>query len=80
MLLCLPTSQHVRSVIFDKGGLAETMAPGSLIIDQTSGDPEETKAIAKQLEAHDIMLADAPVSGGATCSLGRHNVDYSGCR
>ncbi|MCH6470720.1 NAD(P)-dependent oxidoreductase [Sinomonas terrae] len=69
VLLCLPTSDHVRSVIFGHGGLAETLAPHSLIIDQTSGDPGETKAIAKELEARGITLVDAPVSGGAPAAV-----------
>ncbi|WP_311215027.1 MULTISPECIES: NAD(P)-dependent oxidoreductase [unclassified Arthrobacter] len=69
VLLCLPTSEHVRSVIFGSGGLAETLAPGSLIIDQTSGDPEATRAIAAGLASKDIAFVDAPVSGGAPAAL-----------
>jgi 3-hydroxyisobutyrate dehydrogenase len=56
-------------VIFGHGALAETLASGSLIIDQTSGDPEATKAIAEELEARGIRLVDAPVSGGAPAAL-----------
>lgn len=69
VLLCLPTSEHVRSVIFGEGGLASSLAPGSLIVDQTSGDPEATKAMAAELADYKITLVDAPVSGGAPAAL-----------
>ena len=69
VLLCLPTSDHVRTVIFGADGLAESLAPGSLIIDQTSGDPEATQAMAHDLESQNITLVDAPVSGGAPGAL-----------
>jgi 3-hydroxyisobutyrate dehydrogenase len=69
VFLCLPTSQHVRAVIFGEGGLSQTLTPGSLIIDQTSGDPQATRTIAKELESHEILLVDAPVSGGAPAAL-----------
>jgi 3-hydroxyisobutyrate dehydrogenase len=65
VLLCLPTSDHVRAVIFGDGGLAGAMDPGTLIVDQTSGDPNVTRAIAAELAELDIDLVDAPVSGGA---------------
>ncbi|PMS30144.1 3-hydroxyisobutyrate dehydrogenase [Trinickia symbiotica] len=65
ILLCLPTSAHVRTVIFGRGGLAEGVRPGTLIIDQTSGDPTETRAMASELASRQIALIDAPVSGGA---------------
>ncbi len=64
VFLCLPTSAHVRSVIFSPGGLAESMAEGSLIVDQTSGDPRETRDLAEGLSGIGIELVDAPVSGG----------------
>ena len=65
ILLCLPTSDHVRTVIFGEGGLASAARAGTLIVDQTSGDPTATRAMAAELEASGIQLMDAPVSGGA---------------
>lgn len=69
VILCLPTSEHVRSVIFGDGGVIESCQPGSLIIDQTSGDPEATRAMARDLQARDVTLVDAPVSGGASGAI-----------
>lgn len=64
IFLCLPTSDHVRAVIFGDNGIAASAKPGLLIVDQTSGDPNATRAMAKQLASRGIGLIDAPVSGG----------------
>ncbi|MDA0662875.1 MAG: NAD(P)-dependent oxidoreductase [Proteobacteria bacterium] len=64
VMTCLPTSQNVREAIFGAGGLLEGLAPGKIIIDQTTGDPNETRAMAAELRAHGVELVDAPVSGG----------------
>lgn len=66
VFLCLPTSEHVRSAIFDVGGLVEGLEPGAILIDQTTGDPNATRAMAETLLARGVELVDAPVSGGAT--------------
>ncbi|MFE5837474.1 NAD(P)-dependent oxidoreductase [Arthrobacter sp. NPDC056493] len=66
ILLCLPTSRHVRSALFDNGGLAESLRTGTIVIDQTTGDPSMTREIAKSLEAKGVTFIDAPVSGGPT--------------
>lgn len=65
VLLCLPTSKEVRAALFGASGVAESARPGTLVIDQTSGDPVETRAMAGELAARGITLVDAPVSGGA---------------
>jgi 3-hydroxyisobutyrate dehydrogenase len=62
--LCLPTSRHVREVIFGENGLSHALKPGTLIVDQTTGDPNETRAMAAELAKKGIDLIDAPVSGG----------------
>jgi len=65
VLLCLPTSDHVRSALFGAQGLAAGLKPGSLVIDQSTGDPIATRAMAQQLAERGVDLIDAPVSGGA---------------
>ena len=64
ILLCLPTSDIVRSVIFGDGGLLGEVQSGTVLIDQTSGDPMATRAMATDLRARGVELIDAPVSGG----------------
>lgn len=64
IFLCLPTSDHVREVIFGQTGLVEGLRPGTMIVDQTTGDPIATRAIAADLALKGIDLIDAPVSGG----------------
>lgn len=65
IFLCLPKSVHVRSAIFGDNGLLAGLQPGTLIVDQTTGDPNETRAMAKELAEKGIHMIDAPVSGGA---------------
>ena len=65
ILLCLPTSVHVRAAIFGADGLIDGLRPGTLIVDQTTGDPHATGAMAAELAARQVALIDAPVSGGA---------------
>jgi 3-hydroxyisobutyrate dehydrogenase len=64
IFLCLPTSKEVREVIFGDGGLATSAKRGTLFVDQTTGDPIATRAMAADLEARGFELIDAPVSGG----------------
>jgi 3-hydroxyisobutyrate dehydrogenase len=61
--LCLPTSNEVRQVLFDQG-LLEALAPDSLVVDMTTGDPAATRDMAAKVEAAGRHLVDAPVSGG----------------
>ena len=64
VMLCLPRSSNVRQAIFGEGGLIEGLEPGKILVDQTSGDPDETRAMAADLAEKGITLIDAPVSGG----------------
>lgn len=64
IMVCVPTSAIVRQVLFGKGGLAEGLAPGKIVIDQTTGDPSETRRIAAELSKLGVAMVDAPVSGG----------------
>ena len=64
VLICVPRSGDVREAIFGPGGLVEGLEPGKIVIDQTSGDPDETRAMAAELADKGIIMIDAPVSGG----------------
>jgi len=64
IMLCMPTSDEVRKVIFGEGGLVAAVKPGTVIADQTSGDPNATRAMAAELAQRGVDLVDAPVSGG----------------
>jgi 3-hydroxyisobutyrate dehydrogenase len=65
IFMCLPTSDHVRTALFGSHGIASGAVKGSLIIDQTTGDPIATRAMAQDLAKQGVYMIDAPVSGGA---------------
>jgi len=46
------------------GGIAAALAPGSVVVDMSSSNPLDTRALGPRLAAHGIALVDAPVSGG----------------
>ena len=64
IMVCVPTSAVVREVLFGKNGLSDGLAPGKIIVDQTTGDPAATRSMAAELQALGVALVDAPVSGG----------------
>ena len=64
IMICVPTSAIVRAALFAPGGLSEGLAPGALVVDQTTGDPSATQAIAVELAERGVTMLDAPVSGG----------------
>ena len=64
IITMLPNSPHVRDVCLGEGGIAETAASGTIVIDMSSIDPVESKAIGAELSKKGIRMMDAPVSGG----------------
>ena len=64
VLTCLPTSREVEELLDGADGVLAGMAPGTLLLDCTSGDPATSRRIAGRLTAAGIAFADAPVSGG----------------
>ncbi len=64
VLLSLPTSSVVRTVVLGKGGCAETLARGSVVVDMSTTEPAVIHEIARALDERGISLLDAPVSGG----------------
>jgi len=70
VLLCLPRSADVERVLFGAGGLAEGLAPGAIVVDQTSGVPDQTRAFARRLQQQGVGMMDAPVSGNQAAAQG----------
>ncbi len=64
VITMLPNSPHVRAVALGENGLAEGFGEDSILIDMSSIDPVESKAIAADLAKKGIDMLDAPVSGG----------------
>lgn len=64
VITCLPTSKEVASLLDGPDGLLASLAPGSTLLDCTSGDPATSRQIAGRLAEHGVRFVDAPVSGG----------------
>lgn len=64
LITMLPNSPQVKEVALGPGGLLENARPGTLLIDMSSIAPLAAQEIAEALQAKDIRMIDAPVSGG----------------
>ena len=61
---CLPTSAVTENVLFGPDGLSPHLSSRHIIVEMTSGDPAQSRDLARRLAESDICFADAPVSGG----------------
>ena len=64
VILSLNAAHIIRAAVFGPGGVAESAAHGTLIIDMSSIDPEATKALATDAAAKGLAWVDSPLSGG----------------
>jgi 2-hydroxy-3-oxopropionate reductase len=60
----LPNGGIVQDVLFAEGGLAATLAEGSIVVDMSSVASNETLFCSKKLKEQGVAFLDAPVSGG----------------
>ncbi len=71
VVLSLPDTDVVLQVVEGPGGILEAKSTGgsrtapTYIIDTTTGEPEETAALAQRLAEQDIYFLDAPFSGSS---------------
>jgi 3-hydroxyisobutyrate dehydrogenase-like beta-hydroxyacid dehydrogenase len=63
VFLCVTGSREVEALIRGKDGLKAHLKPGSVIVDCSTADPTSTVALAEELAAAGIALADAPLGG-----------------
>lgn len=64
LITMLPNGPEVRSVVMNPGGIYDSAAPGTLLIDMSSIAPGVSKELNAALAQKGIHMLDAPVSGG----------------
>jgi 2-hydroxy-3-oxopropionate reductase len=64
VIIMVPDTPDVEKVLFGKGGVAEGLSKGKLVIDMSSISPIATRDFAKRVNALGTDYLDAPVSGG----------------
>ena len=64
VIVIVPDTPDVKSVLFDPGGIAEGLSPGKIVVDMSSISPIETKLFAAEINKKGCDYLDAPVSGG----------------
>ena len=65
VLLSLPDSSVVRYVVEGPDGVLHAGRLPSYVIDTTTGDPDDTEALAERLAQRGIALLDATISGSS---------------
>ncbi|MBL7154607.1 MAG: NAD(P)-dependent oxidoreductase [Phycisphaerae bacterium] len=71
VILSLPNTDVVVEVVEGPGGLVKAKKPARFIIDTTTGDPDQTAALAQRLAERGIKLLDAPFSGSSQQLMNR---------
>jgi 2-hydroxy-3-oxopropionate reductase len=64
VIVMVPDTPHVESVLFSASGVAEGISKGKIVVDMSSISPLATKEFAKKINARGADYLDAPVSGG----------------
>ena len=78
VITMLPASVHVREAVLGKGGVAEGIRRGSVLIDMSTIDPITTREIARNLGEKGAEMLDAPVARGVPAALAGTLVIYAG--
>jgi 3-hydroxyisobutyrate dehydrogenase len=68
VLLSLPDSTVVESVVLGEAGLLHAASPGQVIIDLSTAAPASTKRIHAALAERGVEYLDAGISGGAAAA------------
>ncbi len=60
----LPSGDAVKRLFLGDGGLIAAAAPGALVIDSSTIEPEIAREVAEAARTRGLEMIDAPVSGG----------------
>lgn len=81
VVLCLPDSPAVESVLSEEAGLVPALPPGSIIVDCSTSHPDSTRRLAASLAIRHITLLDGPLTGSrAQADTGTVNILAAGPR
>jgi putative dehydrogenase len=64
VIVCVVDAAQARSVLFGGCGAAAALGPGRSVMLCPTIAPQDTEALAADLQLHDIGCIDAPMSGG----------------
>jgi 2-hydroxy-3-oxopropionate reductase len=64
VITMLPNSPQVKEVAFGDDGIAAGARPGLVLVDMSSIAPLAAREVAAALAERDVIMLDAPVSGG----------------
>lgn len=79
VVLLVVNAAQVRGILFGESGLAAHLKPGTVVMVSSTIASADAQAIAEALAEYQLLMLDAPVSGGAVKS-GRRRHDGDGLR
>jgi 3-hydroxyisobutyrate dehydrogenase len=68
LIVMVFNAEQVEEVLFGKGGAAETLPQGAVVIMSVTMTPAQSKSFAARLAAKGWPMLDAPMSGGAAAA------------
>jgi 3-hydroxyisobutyrate dehydrogenase-like beta-hydroxyacid dehydrogenase len=88
VILSLPDTNAVRQAVEGSTGILDAESLPAHIIDTTTGDPEETMALAQRLAERGVTLLDSTISGSsrqvrerkAVLMVGGDEAEFEKCR
>lgn len=79
--ICVLNDEQVRTVVTGDGGLLAAATPGTIITVHSTISPETAIELAASCAERDVVLLDAPISGGAMAAeQGRLAIMVGGAR
>ncbi len=76
--ICVTDGAAVRAVTLEPGGVLAGMRPGSVLAIHSTIGTDECQAIADAADARDLLVVDAPVSGGGAAAAAGNLTVYVG--
>ncbi|WP_380178402.1 L-threonate dehydrogenase [Kalamiella sp. sgz302252] len=79
VLLLVVNAKQVNAILFGDNGLAAKLKPGTVVMVSSTISSQDAQQIEQKLAQHQLLMLDAPVSGGAAkAAVGEMTVMASG--